>query len=197
MQMTSLPLRRFALVIALGGLLSGLAPLTSVAQEASQAAAWSALKGGAVVLFRHAEAPGVGDPAGFKIGDCSTQRNLDADGQAQALRIGRTFEREGVLVGMVWSSAWCRAKETAELAFPGRLRVEPAFNSFFAAPGLEPTQTATARELLLSWRGPGALVVVTHQVNITALTGADPASGEGLVLSVADGKLVEVGRIAP
>ena len=183
-------------IAALGGWLC-LAPLAAHAQEASTTDAWAALKGGAVVLFRHARAPGVGDPPGFKLGDCSTQRNLDADGQAQALRIGRAFEREGVVIGMVWASAWCRAKETAELAFPGRLRVEPSFNSFFAMAELEPTQTATARDLLLAWRGPGALVVVTHQVNITALTGVSPASGEGVVLRADGDKLVEVGRIAP
>ena len=183
--------------VAVLSVLLWLAPLTGHAEGNSEAEAWAALKGGAVVLFRHATAPGVGDPPGFKLGDCSTQRNLDADGQAQALRIGRAFEREAVPVGAVLSSAWCRAKETGELAFPGRLRLEPAFNSFFAAPALEPTQTATARELLLAWRGPGALVVVTHQVNITALADVTPSSGEGIVLRVDADRLVEVGRIAP
>lgn len=194
--MTSFLRRRFVLIAVTGSFLFGLAPAVSAA-ETNTEAAWRALKGGAIVLFRHAIAPGVGDPPGLKLDDCSTQRNLDADGQAQALRIGRAFEREGVPVSTVWSSAWCRAKETGELAFPRRLRVEPAFSSFFNAPLQEPTQTTSAREMLLDWRGPGALVVVTHQVNITALTGVVLASGEGLVLQVDDGRLVEVGRIAP
>ncbi len=195
--MQSIPfLRRRHIAAAFSALLC-LLPLAGHADAGSSADAWAALKGGAVVLFRHATAPGVGDPPGFKLDDCTTQRNLDADGQAQALRIGRAFQREGVSVATVWSSAWCRAKETGELAFPGRLRLEPAFNSFFGAPALESTQTATARELLLGWRGPGALVVVTHQVNITALTGLVPASGEGVVLRVADGRLEPAGQIAP
>ena len=175
-----------------------MAPALSLAQSGEgNAKTWQALKDGAIVLLRHAAAPGVGDPPGFKLGDCSTQRNLDADGQAQALRIGKTFEAHGVKVGAVWSSAWCRAKETGELAFPGKLRLEPAFNSFIATPSLERIQTDTARDLLLQWIGPGALVVVTHQVNITALTGANPRSGEGIVLKPVDGKLVQIGRIAP
>ena len=194
--MHSMPYPRCFHVAVLSVLL-WLVPLTGRTEGSSEAEAWAALKDGAVVLFRHAMAPGVGDPPGFKLGDCSTQRNLDADGQAQALRIGRAFEREGVPVGAVLSSAWCRAKETGELAFPGRLRLEPAFNSFFAAPALEPTQTDTARELLLAWRGPGALVVVTHQVNITSLVDVTLSSGEGIVLRVEADRLVEVGQIAP
>ncbi len=195
MQPTSSFLRRRLVALAVAGCL---AVPAAQAQVDPSAQAWAALKGGAVVLFRHARAPGVGDPPGFKIDDCSTQRNLDADGQAQALRIGRAFEREGVAVGAVWSSAWCRTKETARarVSRPAACRAGVQF-VFQRSPGLEPNQTATARELLLNWRGPGALVVVTHQVNITALTGVDPASGEGVVLRPDGSRLVEVGRVKP
>jgi hypothetical protein len=164
---------------------------------ADEAAAWSALRGGAIVLFRHAYAPGGGDPAGMRLGDCATQRNLDATGRAQAMRIGEALRAEGVPIGAVLTSEWCRTRETAELAFPGQARPEPIFNSFFADRRTGPAQTEAARALLLGWGGPGTLFVSTHQVNITGLTRIVPASGEGIVLQRQGGELVVVGRIRP
>jgi phosphohistidine phosphatase SixA len=165
-------------------------------------AAWGALKSpGAIVLFRHALAPGGGDPSGFKAGDCGTQRNLSEEGRIQAKRIGQTLRDRGVKVQAVWHSAWCRTRDTAQLAFPDLrepvLRAEPAFNSFFSDRSTEPAQTAAARNMLLAWRGPGALVVVTHQVNITQLTEIFPQSGEGVVLRREGGKLMIKGRLLP
>ncbi len=159
-------------------------------------AAWAALQKGAIVLFRHATAPGTGDPAGFRLGDCATQRNLDATGRAEAARIGSALRARGVRVDAVLSSQWCRTHETAELAFPGRVKDEPVFNSFYDNAANDPRQTAAARALLLEWTGPGTLVVVSHQVNITALTGIYPASGEGVVLTTDGRELRVVGRIA-
>jgi len=159
--------------------------------------AWRTLHGGAIVLLRHATAPGVGDPQGFMLGDCRTQRNLDAKGRAEATRIGDAFRARGITVDAVLSSQWCRTHETAELAFPGRTKDEPAFNSFFDDAANDATQTAAARALLLGWRGPGVLVVVSHQVNITALTGLFPGSGEGIVVARDGGALKVVGRIDP
>ena len=157
---------------------------------------WAALRAGGVVLFRHASAPGVGDPVGFRLEDCSTQRNLGDGGRRQATAIGARFRAEGVVVGRVIGSEWCRTRETAALAFGGRFEGEAAFNSFFGDAGSEAARTARARETLAGWRGPGVLVVVTHQVNITALTGVVPGDGEGVVVRV-DGSRVEVlGRVS-
>ena len=172
----------------------------ALSSQANTAAAWQALTTpNAIVLFRHALAPGGGDPAGFVAGDCSTQRNLSDEGRQQAKRIGAELRKNGVNVGSVWHSAWCRTRDTAQLAFPHLaapvLRAEPAFNSFFGNPSDEPAQTAAARQLLLGWRGPGTLVVVTHQVNITALTGIVPQSGEGVVLQREGTQLVTKGRV--
>jgi phosphohistidine phosphatase SixA len=133
----------------------------------------------------------------MRLGDCATQRNLDAAGRAQARSIGAAFRTAGIDVGAVLASAWCRTAETAELAFPGRVAVEPAFNSFFDAPGEGPARTAAARAILLSWTGPRALVVSTHQVNITALTGIVPVPGEGVLLRREGSALAVVGRIRP
>ena len=139
---------------------------------------------GSVVLMRHALAPGVGDPQGFDLKDCRTQRNLSEEGRAQARRVGQFFRQQSVPVTVVWSSQWCRTRDTADLAFPAKRIDQPAFNSFFGEPDAAPTQTNEARALLEAWRGEGLLVVVTHQVNITALTGVVPASGEAVVLAV-------------
>jgi phosphohistidine phosphatase SixA len=180
--------------------LSASAALPSFAQ--TQDAAWAALKApGSIVLFRHALAPGVGDPPGFKIGDCTTQRNLSDEGKTQAARIGQALRQRGVKVQAVWHSAWCRARDTAELAFPdlreSAYRAEPAFNSFFSDRGVAAAQTTAARKLLLAWPGPGTLGVVTHQVNITALTDMFVQPGEGIVLQRQGQRLLVQGRILP
>lgn len=160
-------------------------------------AGWSALKRGAVVLFRHATAPGVGDPSNFRLGDCTTQRNLDRVGRDEAARLGTAFRAHGIRVDSVLSSQWCRTHETAAIAFPGRVQDEPIFNSFFDNASTRAAQTAAARALIRRWKGPGALVVVTHQVNITALTGVVPASGEGVVVETRGDGLAPIGRIDP
>lgn len=160
-------------------------------------AAWRALTDGAIVLFRHAYAPGVGDPPGFKVGDCASQRNLDARGRADAMRIGEAFRARGIIVGRVVASQWCRASETAERAFGRPPEPVEAFNSFFDTPGRRNAQTDAAKTFLQSWRGPGVLVVVTHQVNILGLTDLTVRDGEGVVLSSVEGKLVVRGRIRP
>ncbi|WP_431301897.1 histidine phosphatase family protein [Sediminicoccus sp. BL-A-41-H5] len=165
--------------------------------RADEAAAWAALRDGAIVLFRHAHAPGGGDPGGMRLGECATQRNLDATGRAQAVRIGEALREKGVPVGAVLTSEWCRTRETADLAFPGQARAEPIFNSFFADRRTGPAQTEAARALLLGWSGPGTLFVSTHQVNITGLTRIVPASGEGVVLRREGAELLVVGRIRP
>ncbi len=160
--------------------------------------AWRLLtEPGPIVLFRHATAPGVGDPAGFVPGECSTQRNLDDRGRAEARAIGESFRAQGVAVGRVLASQWCRSRETAELAFPGQVMDEPAFNSFFGNRAYEPVATAKAQAILAGWRGPGALVVVTHQVNITALTGIAPRAGEGIIVSAGKGGVTVLGRLPP
>jgi phosphohistidine phosphatase SixA len=167
----------------------------------TQAGAADDLKDGNIILFRHANAPGVGDPPNFKIDDCTTQRNLDDIGRNQARRIGEYFAEKGVKVNRVVTSQWCRCKETAALAFPSlpkdAMQENAVFSSFFNERQQEPQVTATAKAILLGWKGPGHLVVVTHQVNITALTNIFPQSGEGIVLQRQGNQLKVVGRITP
>jgi phosphohistidine phosphatase SixA len=158
---------------------------------------WASIKPGTVVLFRHATAPGTGDPPQFKLDDCSTQRNLDDTGRAQARRLGEVFRSRGIRVTAVLSSQWCRARDTADLAFPNLRQDDPSFNSFFQDRTRSDPQTAAAKARLLKHEGPGVMVVVAHQVNITAITGVVPASGEGVVLQRRGRELVVVGRVMP
>ncbi|MES2972489.1 MAG: histidine phosphatase family protein [Pseudomonadota bacterium] len=173
-------------------------PFAAFAQ--ARADGWAALaQPGTIVLFRHATAPGVGDPPNFKPDDCATQRNLSDEGRAEARRIGEQFRTRGIKVGAVLSSQWCRTRETARLAFGEQaVRDEPAFNSQFGRRGEADTQTARARAILQKWKGPGVLVVVTHQVNISALAEGFTSSAEGVVMRpAANGRLEVLGRVSP
>ncbi len=164
---------------------------------AMAADSWDSVKPGSIVLFRHALAPGGGDPPNHTLDDCSTQRNLSDEGRTQARRIGAEFMQRRIEVGAVWSSQWCRTRDTADLAFPGKRTDQPVFNSFFNESQVAAARTQDSRQLLSKWRGPGVLVVVTHQVNITALTDVVPSSGEGVVVKPTATGLQLVGRIRP
>lgn len=149
-----------------------------------------------VVLLRHALAPGVGDPANFRLEDCSTQRNLSAEGREQAIRIGAAFQQRQIPVAKVLSSQWCRCLETARLMNIGRVEPFPALNSFFNDRSKQSKQTNQVREFISQQDSPGVVVMVTHQVNITAITNIVPESGEAVVLKLNDADQIEViGRL--
>ena len=169
---------------------AGLLALAATPARASDAA-WDALKAGqALVLMRHAIAPGGGDPPGFKLGDCSTQRNLSDEGRAQAREAGALLRAQGIARASVYSSRWCRARETAELLGLGKPQDLPLLDSFFGKPELAPARRAAFMEWVVL---PSAMprILVTHQVSITAFTGVVPASGE-MVIARWNGDGVEV-----
>ena len=162
---------------------------------------WAALRaGGHVALMRHAATTGgAGDPPGFRLDDCATQRNLSDEGRAEARRLGGRFRSEGVRVGKVLSSRWCRCRETADLLALGPHEAEPTFDNAFILRDRVTELTAGARAIVAAWRGPGSLVVVTHGANILPLTGIMPAEGS-VVVARADVEaargLQVIGRIA-
>ena len=165
--------------------------------RADEDSAWAALKsGGHVALIRHALAPGFGDPENFSLDDPTTQRNLSPEGRAQAKRIGAAFTKHTILRAEVYSSQWNRCMETADLLDLGRVTPEPALNSFFQNREDGEGQTAALRTWLKSANFRRPVVLVTHQVNITAFAGVYPASGEMIVMRRGDDdEFTVVGRV--
>ena len=179
--------------IALGLLLAMAFGLPTPAGTQTPEAAWAALKQpGTVAIMRHARAPGTGDPATFELGDCSTQRTLSAAGRVQARRIGQAFRARGVDIDRVLTSQWCRCRDTAELLDLAPVEAFPALNSFFEDRSTRDQQTAAVRDFLADAPDSEKLVLVTHQVNITALTDVFPSSGEVVVIEVGDDGAVDV-----
>jgi len=179
-----------ALALAMALLLSG------IATRADEALLARLREGGHVALMRHANAPGTGDPPGLDLADCGTQRNLDEEGRAQARRAGEAFRRQGIASARVLSSRWCRARETAELLGLGPVEHLPALDSSFGDSGASLDRTRELGAFIAGLPPDMPVVLVSHQVNITALTGIVPASGEALVLEAKDpGGLKVVGRV--
>ena len=143
--------------------------------------AWNlAQEGDKIILIRHSLAPGGGDPPGFKIDDCKTQRNLNRKGINQSKKIGKLFKKNKISVDQVLSSQWCRCKDTAKYAF-GNFKEFTALNSTFQSPynKNEPKQLKELYNFVKKWEGKGGnLVLVTHYSIIIALTNAVPSSGE-------------------
>ena len=147
--------------------------------------AWNlAEEGDKIILIRHSLAPGGGDPPGFKIDDCKTQRNLNRNGINQSKKIGKLFKKNKVPIDQVLSSQWCRCKDTAKYAF-GNFKEFTALNSTFQTPynKNEPKQLKELYNFVKKWEGNGKnLVLVTHYSIITAVTNALPASGEIVII---------------
>ena len=154
-------------------------------------------KPGVVVLMRHATAPGTGDPVGMQLGDCRTQRNLSDFGRDEARAAGARLRASGAHFDHILTSEWCRCRETAELMGLGPVTVFPAVNSFFSSRGDEPRQTAEVLAHLASLPAGARVLIVTHQVNITALTGVALRSGEAVVLHRTEQGLHIVDRLPP
>jgi broad specificity phosphatase PhoE len=159
---------------------------------------WEALRSAsAFAMMRHAHAPGTGDPANFTLGDCATQRNLSEQGRRQAAAVGERFRRNSIDGAEVFASAWCRCRDTAELLGLGPVTTLPALNSFFAAADRREPQTAELRAWLAGRPSGRPLVLVTHQVNIQALTGSATDSGDTVVVArrTADGTILVLGTL--
>ena len=151
---------------------------------------------GIVAIVRHAHAPGTGDSTKFRLDDCTTQRNLDVRGRDQAREIGAAIRAAGVTVDRVLTSQWGRCRDTARLLDLGPVVELPALNSFFRNPDRAGRQTAELRQFLFGLRSGETVILVTHYVNIRALTGRGAASGEVLLLEIGrDGAISVVGEI--
>lgn len=159
--------------------------LSSGLVQADEQQAWTSLREGrALLLMRHATAPGVGDPAGFTLGDCSTQRNLNEQGRAEGRRWGERLRSLGIERPQLLSSRWCRAQDTAQAMGLGPVEALPPLDSFFENRTTANQQMDALLAQINAMPAGVARVLVSHQVNITALTGIYPASGEGLIIAL-------------
>ena len=170
------------------------APMGAVADERD---AWTALVNGShVALVRHGNAPpGYGDPPGFKIDDCATQRNLDELGRAQARAVGEAFRQHGVQVDKILSSPLCRCLETARLMALGPVESVLAV----ASSDRSPEGLPALKQMVANWRGPGTLVLVTHAFTVKSLVGIMPEQAETVVVRPKPGDQVGmdlVGRVS-
>lgn len=175
---------RRKLITAFGSLgLAGAWPAWLLPAQAQTGDAAALLRTGAcAVVLRHAQTdPGIGDPPNFDLAQCSTQRNLSEAGRAQSRQIGQWFASRNLRPAAVLSSAWCRCVDTAELAF-GQHTVLPALGSTFNTRSDGDAQTAVLKKRLAGLPAGRFEVWVTHQVNISALTGASTSMGEAVIV---------------
>jgi phosphohistidine phosphatase SixA len=163
------------------------------------------VEGDHVALVRHGNAPGPssgagGDPASFRIGDCRTQRNLDETGRGEAKALGGAFRSHGVCVDRIQSSPWCRCIKTAQLMAVGPVETSSALVPSTDRNPNAPAALRALKETISNWRGPGTLVLVTHEFTVGAVTGMVPGQAETVVLKPTPGSgsgAQVVGRIAP
>ena len=154
----------------------------------------SALKeGGKLIFIRHAYAPGGGDPKNFDITRCSSQRNLDATGIKQSKRIGKFFRDNKISIDLVFSSEWCRCKDTAKNAFKN-YKTFKALNSFFSSKFAKnrEEQMKELKAFVKNWNSKKNMVFVTHYVVISEALGVNVKSG---MIVVADKKFKIIGTI--
>jgi phosphohistidine phosphatase SixA len=149
---------------------------------------------GYVLLLRHSLAPGVGDPENFKLGDCSTQRNLSQEGRDDASEIGVWIKRQKVEIYRVESSRWCRARQSAELLDIGKVKLNKNLDSLFRESNLEshPKTLKTKQQIISHRNKSGLLVLVGHYVNIAALVGVGVDSGEGVIVKANKNGVIKV-----
>jgi phosphohistidine phosphatase SixA len=148
-------------------------------------------QGGKLIFIRHAYAPGGGDPKNFDINDCKTQRNLSNSGRNQAKKIGSFFKENNILIDKVYSSEWCRCKETASIAF-NDFETKSFLNSFFSSQFAKnkDSQMKKLKTFISNWNENKNLVFVTHYVVISESLNYAPSSGE-IVISNKDFKVID------
>ena len=139
-------------------------------------------KGGKIIFIRHAYAPGGGDPDNFDINDCVTQRNLNDDGRLQSKKIGDFFKKNKISIEKVYSSEWCRCKETAFIAFKS-FETKNFLNSFFSEQFVKKkeSQIENFNKFIKNWYGNQNLIFVTHYVVISEILNYAPSSGEIII----------------
>ena len=138
-------------------------------------------EGGKIIFIRHAYAPGGGDPDNFDVNDCSTQRNLNNEGISQSKLIGEFFVKNKIQIDQVLSSEWCRCKDTVNEMKIGKWKTFSGLNSFFQGYSNKDEVLNKLNKKLSSTTNDELVLMVTHQVVISNITGIAPPSG-GIVI---------------
>ena len=151
--------------------------------------------GGKLIFIRHAYAPGSGDPINFDISDCASQRNLSNPGKIQSKKIGNFFFENNILIDKVYSSEWCRCKETAAIAFHN-YEIKKSLNSFFGKKFIKNknSQMIDLKKFIKDWQGNQNLVFITHYVVISEILNYGASSGE-IVISNKNLKVTDTFKI--
>ena len=164
---------------------------SSVKADLNQNMIYELRQGGKLIFIRHAYAPGGGDPINFDINNCDTQRNLSDSGRNQANQIGFFFKNNNILIDKVYSSEWCRCKETAKIAF-NKFETKNFLNSFFSSKFAQnkESQIKKLKEFIINWDGKNNVIFVTHYVVISEILNYAPSSGE-IIISDKELKVID------
>lgn len=185
------PARIFLICVATATLFF---PFNSSAEDMGRQSGWVTQP--YIILLRHAEAPGRGEPANFDLNDCSTQRSLSDKGRGEAMGLGQTLRALGVNVTKVVSSRWCRARQSGELLGFGPVEENRAFDNLDLNKDRAQFLLESERKMIASWRGPGVLVVITHSSNLKALTEVVPGPDSVIVAEPnGDAELAHIARV--
>jgi phosphohistidine phosphatase SixA len=168
--------------------IAALLATASISPAFAQADAWALLKQpGHVVFMRHSDAPGsggFGDPPGYRLDDCASQRNLSEEGRAHASRTGEAFRKHGIAFDRVLTSPWCRCKETARLALGKEAEIYEPLSNLVGRSEHRDEQVKALKGYLAGLRPDTRALLVTHGIVISALTGVSPASGEMVIVKI-------------
>jgi broad specificity phosphatase PhoE len=172
--------------------------LLASAKVQAQGDPWQALRQpGHAAFMRHSEAPGgAGDPSGFRQDDCATQRNLSENGRAQARRTALALQRHSVAFEQVFTSPWCRCRETAMLVAGKRGEDLAALSNLVGREENRTSQIAALKARLAELDPSSRVLFVTHGILIAALIGVHPAQGEIVLVRIGTaGELSVAGRL--
>ena len=135
-----------------------------------------------IIFIRHSLAPGSGDPENINLNDCKTQRNLNSEGIKQSKKIGNFFKKNNIKVEHIFSSEWCRCKDTAFHAF-NNYKTFNALNSYYSEKFYKnkKKQIKKLKKFISDWDNNSNLVLVTHYVVISEILGIAAGSGEIII----------------
>lgn len=185
-------------LVALTGFLTAIVIATAPASASSLTLSQALRSPDYVLLMRHATAPGIGDPSGYALGNCLSQRNLNEQGKQQAHQLGSWLRAQGVQSAKVFSSPWCRCIDTGTGLNFGAVTVEQSLGSFFHGTVDATFQTRELEKFVaktLPSKKGEALILVSHQVNIQEYTGENVSSGDMILVKVdRAGKVIKASR---